>query len=163
MFHPAIKGRWATLLIAFAAAAGLGAAAPTAVPQLAAFVGKYPFEKIGKISFLGHPNVKRLVESAAIEDVIEREVLTPGVSTPIVRQGSLIVSSACRPHNCSDVNWKITILVPNGPAAVCYHNSELMGERSRWFFGGFARFVSQGNCNSDDVPEQVAAALVKAS
>ena len=131
-------------------------------PAIMTFVGKYPFDKVRGVSFLNHPLVRRAVRSAVFEDSVSNEVLDAGVSGPITRRGSLVISSACRPHDCADVNWTVAILVPRGPAAVCYHNAELMGEQSRWFIGGFSCFRAAGGCDSDAVPATVVAAIATA-
>jgi hypothetical protein len=138
----------------------LSAASPP--PGVASFVGKYPFDKIRGVSFLTHPRVKGAVRAAVFEHMVAEEVLGDAVTVPITKRGSLMISWACRPHDCADVNWTVVILSPNGPAAVWYHNAELKGAQSRWFIGGFAKFRNAGDCADGAVPDNVAAALATA-
>ena len=59
-----------------------------------------------------------------------------GVETPVERQGALHFTQMCEPHNCSDHQWTIANRVPHGPAAVCLHESALMGGEGRGFIEG---------------------------
>lgn len=146
-----------TLLLAAMMLLPLIAAAPAA-PSLSWYVGKYPHDKVGGVTFVRHPLVKKAVQSASWEPVVTSEVLEEGVAGPITRQGSVVVSTACRAHSCDEVNWTIAISSSGRSAAVCYHNAELMGERSRWFFGGSPIAETAGEC-PDVIPERLVARL----
>jgi len=136
----------------------LTTSAASAPPALTRYVGKYPHDKVAGVTFVRHPAVRRAVRSAVFEPAVTSEVLSEGVAIPIVRQRSMIVAHACRPHECDTVNWAIAVLTPGTRAAVCYHNSDLMGDESRWFVGGSARLRTPGGCDTE-VPAQVVAAV----
>lgn len=137
-------------------------ASSTSTPEVAKWVGKYPSDKIDGFSFNSLPIVRRSVERAIFTRSTVEVVLSNATTEPIRQNGSLLVSGSCEPHNCSSHNWEIVILVPNGPAAICYHDQDLTGGSSRWFVGGVAKFQSAGDCFSDLlVPPEVAAALVQ--
>lgn len=133
-------------------------AAPAPPPALARYVGKYPFDKVAGVTFLHHALVRRAVNSAVLEPAVKAEVLADAVTTPIEQRSSMIVSRGCRPHNCGDVSWTIAILATGAHAAVCYHNSDLMGDESHWFVAGSPKLRVEGRCETD-VPPQVVAAL----
>ena len=98
------------------------------------------------------------------EEVVAQEVLAGGTTEQIKKYGSVLASWSCRPHDCGDVNWKIVLLVPKGTAGVCYHNAELMGDRSRWFIGGLAKYQFPGTCDWESpIPSQIVAALATAN
>jgi hypothetical protein len=150
----------------FAMVLGVGltlTAATKPAPSLKSYVGKYPSDKGANISFLKHPTVRAAVSGAAPNLSVRTTVLTSGVEGPIDRQGSLIVATMCEPHNCSSHQWTIAILSPRGPAAICYHDSDLMGEVGRWFIGGTAVARTQGCWSGEhtEIPDAVVARLVK--
>jgi hypothetical protein len=105
-------------------------------PKLSAYVGKYPSDKVSGISLYKHPKFRALVSAAAPSAAMRATILKSGVETPIELQGPLIVAQMCEPHNCSDHQWTVAVLSPNGPAAVCYHDRTLMGDDARWFVKG---------------------------
>jgi hypothetical protein len=138
-----------------------GAAAQ--VSAIESYVGKYPWDKISGLSFLDHPIVRRAVSSAAPNSDVGATILEGGVAGPIDRQGSLIVSTMCEPHNCSDHQWAVVLLAPRGPAAICYHDAALMGEAGRWFVEGTTVVKSSGCWSGEtiDIPNAVVARLVR--
>lgn len=148
------KGIGTAVVLALAAIATPSAAAP-----LNAFAGKYPFQKIGSESFLTNPIVKRAVAGAVWEPVVVKEALSAGVSDRIQQHGVFLVTSSCRPHFCGSVNWTIVIRSPKGPAAVCYHNDDLMGPSGRWYIGGQPRLETPDGCSWFEIPPTVISAL----
>ncbi len=132
--------------------------ATRAAPTLNAYVGKYPFDRVAGVAFLKHPLVVHAVKNAVLEEKITSEILGAGVSGPIERHGALIVSQACRPHDCGSVNWTIAMVPGRAKAAVCYHFEDLMGDRSRWFVGGSPKATVEGGCETS-VPTQIAGLL----
>jgi len=141
-------------VVALAAVGTPGAATP-----ISEFAGKYPFQKLGSESFLTNPIVKRAVAGAVWEPVVVKEALSAGVSDRIQQHGALLITSSCRPHFCGSVNWTIVIRSPSGPAAVCYHNDDLMGPSGRWYIGGQPRIQTPDGCSWFDVPSAVVSAL----
>ena len=139
-------------------------AAGKAPPSLAAYVGKYPSDEVMGVSLYYHPRFRALVVGAAPNLAIRTTVLASGVETPVERQGALLVAQMCEPHNCGEHQWTVAILSPNGPAAICYHDSDLMGDEGRWFIGGVlvARTSGCWEGNHTDVPDVVFMKLAKA-
>jgi hypothetical protein len=136
-------------------------AAVPAVQPLSAYVGKYPFNKVGGYKFITHPTVRSAVDDAVFNKSVKAAVLSDGVAGPIRKQGSLILTWSCEPHNCGSHNWSIAIVGPKGPAAVCYHDEDLMGDMSAWFLGGVRKFGARGGCPAEmsDVPPNLASLL----
>jgi hypothetical protein len=156
----------ATTVGSLLALLALSAAAAPSPPPLSAYVGKYPSDKIRGIDFRHHPTVRRAVMDALLMNAtVRRTVMEPGVEGPIERQGSFIVATVCEPHNCGDHQWAIVIHTPNGPASVCYHDQDLMGDQSRWFISSRPTFSTSGACSAGDhtpIPAHVTSALVNA-
>lgn len=125
---------WRTRLVPVFAVALI--AAGKAPPSLSSYVGKYPSDKVAGISLYSHPRFRTLVAGAAPNFGIRTTILTAGVESPIERQGALLVVHMCEPHNCAIHQWTVAMLSPNGPAAICYHDGDLMGDEGRWFIGG---------------------------
>lgn len=148
------------LLIGLAVALTAAGKAP---PSLAAYVGKYPSNKVVGVSLYNHPKFRSLIIGTAPNLAVRTTVLTPGVETPVERQGALLVARMCEPHNCGDHQWTVAILSPNGPAAICYHDFDLMGDEGRWFIGGLliARTSGCWEGNHTAVPDVVFAKLAK--
>ncbi len=138
-------------------------AAGKPIPSLTAYVGKYPSAKVAGVSLYNHPMFRALVGKAAPNTAIRNTVLTSGVESPVERQGALLVVQMCEPHNCSDHQWTVAILSPNGPAAICYHEADLMGEEGRWFVGGTPIVRTRGcwEGSHTDVPDAVFTRLAK--
>ena len=138
-------------------AAGL----PTA--SLSSYVGKYPFNKVSGLSLYSHPKFRLLVNGAAPNSSISETILNGGVETPIERQGALVVIRACEPHNCGSHQWTVAVLSPDGPAAICYHDQDLMDDEARWFVGGYLVGQTKGCWKGDhtNVPDAVLLALMR--
>ena len=128
MNHTLVKGALLPVLIV-----GLSAAARP-LPSLSRYVGKYPTDKVAGISLYNHPRFRALVNAAAPSNMVAATILAPAVENRVERQGALIVAEMCEAHDCIDRQWTVAILSPNGPAAVCYYDSNLMGG-GRWFVG----------------------------
>ena len=138
-------------------------AANRAAPSLSAYIGKYPSDKVASISLYDHPKFKRLVSGAAPNGSIRAAILEGGVEGLVQRQGALLVQQACEPHNCGDHEWVVAILLPDGPAAICYHDSSLTGVTGRWFVGGAPVGSTQG-CSQGgrpSVPDGISTRLAK--
>ena len=149
-------------LLAIAAAASLVGAAKAA-PSLSSYLGKYPSDKVAGISLYANPKFRALVRAAAPSATISQTILTAGVETPVEKQGALLVVQMCEPHNCAWHQWTVAMLSPSGPAAICYHDEELMGPEGRWFISGalVARTERCWEGNHTDVPNAVFLKLAK--
>jgi hypothetical protein len=137
--------------------------AAAALPPLAFYSGKYPFDKIRGYTFVSHPFVRAAMTRAVWSKTIRDQVLSAGVAGPISQSATLMVAHSCEPHNCGDHNWTIVIVKPRGPAAVCYHDQELTDSSGRWFVDGQARYVSADGCSDTvtTIPSQVIAHLAR--
>lgn len=150
-----------------AMALGLGFLATAAVkapaPALELYIGSYPSKPVRGVSLWNNPKFRKLVANAAPNEGIRKTVLSTGVEAPVERQGSLLVAQACEPHNCGDHQWTVAVLLPNGPAAICYHDYDVMDSEGRWFVNGRVVAKSDGCWSGDhtDVPDRVFAALAK--
>lgn len=155
--------RWGTAVLSVLAFGVVGAGQPA--PSLSAYLGKYPSNKVAGVSLYDHPTFRRLVIAAAPNMTVRGAVLSSGVETPMERQGALLVVQMCEPHNCIGHQWTVAIMSPSGPAAICYHDSDLMDDEGRWFIGGVSigrtRRCWQGD--HTDVPDAVFTALAKGS
>jgi len=140
-------GHWKGLTLAVLAMGVGGAGAP--VPNLTAYVDKYPSNKVGGTSLYDHPTYQRLVNVASPSSGVRHVVQTGDVESPVERQGQLLVARGCEAHTCDDHQWLVAIRLPNGPAAICYHDSALMDEEARWFIAGRAVGVTKGCWNGD--------------
>lgn len=131
-------------------------AANTTAPSdaLAAFVGKYPFDKVDGASFLDQPAVTAAVTRAVPDEATRKWILSPdsGPAGPVFRKGEAIGSWACEQHNCGDHQWTI-LMAPTGTAQVCYHDAETMQEQSRWYDGNGGAAMKPGACPSDQDSE----------
>ena len=132
--------------VALLLAAGTGAA--LAAPDLAAYVGKYPYEAVGGVTFVAHPAVVAGVKQAVRDRGVRTWVLSPDtVQSPIVDSGGVLLSQACEPHNCGDHAWTILIHVETGSTDVCYHDSAEMGpDQSRWYMAQGTNEMRAGGC-----------------
>lgn len=108
------------------------------------FDGKYPWDRVGGTTFLGHPTVIKAVEAAVPDPNVRKTVLSEKVVTGgITVERDFVSLSACEPHNCPH-NWTIRIDRRSGNALVCYQ--ETMGSDATWF-SAFARpEVRSGGC-----------------
>ncbi len=112
------------LALAGAAESKRAPAKRTAATALTAYVGKYPFDKIGGRTILEQPAVRaaitRLVKAEADRDFI---YTSNGVSHLIFRKNDRIVFAGCAHRACDTDNWTVAIS-PNGKQAeICVHNS----------------------------------------
>ncbi len=133
--------------IATLASAGMALAA---APDLAAYAGKYPYDKVRGVTFLKHPAVVAGVEQAVSDGEARKWVLSPdSVQTPIFDSGGVLLSQACEPHNCGDHAWTILIHIETGATDVCYHDAAEMGpDRSRWYMAQGTNEMRDGGCPS---------------
>lgn len=122
-----------------------------AATTLAAYAGKYPFEKLDGVAFMAHPLVIAGVEKAVGDAEVKRWVLKDdaGPSTPIVLKDGRLLSWRCQQHNCGDHNWTILIDPASAATEVCYHNAELTGEGARWYRPGAEPEKRDAGCQSE--------------
>jgi hypothetical protein len=143
-------------VVAFAFALAMLAGTVSAAgrrPGLALYKGKYPFDRVAGVTFIGHPAVRAAVRRAAPSPAMAATLLSAGVATPIDVSPVWIASGACEPHNCGEHDWAILINRRTGQAIVC-HKPE--GGRAAWFKAG-RRIGGGDSCPAEikDVPAAI--------
>lgn len=125
------------------------AAAKPGEPNLAAYVGKYPFDKVDGVAFGDHPKVKAGI-AATVTDARVRTAITstPGPSAPIETIDGKVAAWACQQHKCGEHQWMILIDPATGATDVCYMNDLAMANESRWFLAGGKEEKRKGDCTS---------------
>ncbi|MBB4633695.1 hypothetical protein [Sphingosinicella soli] len=123
--------------------------APTgAAVDLAAYVGKYPFDKVSDLAFFDQPAVKSAI-AAAIPDTTILGWVTGGnggPSAPIEMKSGKIASWACEAHNCGDHQWTVLIDSAGKAAEICYQDAGAMPGKTRWYRAGSAPETREGTC-----------------
>ncbi|MDQ2892498.1 MAG: hypothetical protein M3R64_05345 [Pseudomonadota bacterium] len=100
---------------------------------LTAYVGKYPTDTVGGVTFFDRTEVANAL-IAAVGDAKLRRMITgrDGVTVPIFAYQGKIAAHGCEPHNCSAHNWTFVMSPDAGRAVACFHDEAAMGETSRW-------------------------------
>lgn len=126
------------------------AKAPAASPDLNAYVGKYPFDKVDGIAFSDHPLVKAGI-AATVKDARVRTAITTtqGPSAPIEMIGGKIAAWSCQQHKCGEHQWMILVDPATGATDVCYLNDPAMVDEARWFLAGGKEEKRKGDCSSE--------------
>lgn len=131
-----------------AAPAAPAAAAPAAgAPDLAAYVGKYPFDKVDGVAFGDHPLVKAGI-AATVKDARIRTAVTTtqGPSAPIETIDGKIASWSCQQHKCGEHQWMVLVDPKTGATDVCYMNDPEMVDDARWFLASGKEEKRDGDC-----------------
>ncbi|WP_447765315.1 hypothetical protein [Sphingopyxis panaciterrae] len=126
------------------------ASSQAAAPDLAAYVGKYPFDKVDGVAFNDHPRVKAGI-AATVKDARVRTAITttPGPSAPIETVNGKIASWSCQQHKCGEHQWMILIDPATGATDVCYMNDPAMVNESRWFLAGGKEEKRDTDCSAE--------------
>ena len=119
-------------------------------PALAAYVGKYPFDKVDGVAFSDHPRVKAGI-AATVTDARVRTAITstPGPAAPIESIGGKVAAWSCQQHKCGEHQWMVMIDPATGATDVCYMNDPAMAGQSRWFLAGGKEEKRDGDCSSE--------------
>ncbi|NIJ37727.1 hypothetical protein FHR22_002430 [Sphingopyxis panaciterrae] len=119
-------------------------------PDLNAYVGKYPFDKVGGVAFSDHPLVKAGI-AATVTDARVRTAITTtqGPSAPIEMIGGKVAAWSCQQHKCGEHQWMILVDPATGATDVCYLNDPAMVDESRWFLAGGTEEKRKGDCASE--------------
>lgn len=115
---------------------------------LAAYVGKWPFDKVNGVTWNDHPAVlagirKTVSDAAARKAILELE----GPASEIALYQGKVASWACQAHNCGDHQWAVMVDPNSGATDVCYHNAEKLPGKSRWFMANGSVEEREGNCS----------------
>ncbi len=127
------------------------AEAPVAAgPDLNAYVGKYPFDKVDGVAFSDHPLVKAGI-AATVKDARVRTAITTtqGPSAPIEMIGGKVAAWSCQQHKCGEHQWMILVDPASGATDVCYLNDPAMVDEARWFLAGGKEEKRKGDCSSE--------------
>lgn len=118
---------------------------------LAAYAGKYPFDKVGGVTFIAQPAVAAGVKKAVADKAVQGWVLNADTTAgPISVKGGKVQSWACEPHNCGDHEWTIVIDLASGATDVCYHDATTMKDgQARWYLASGKNEMRTGDCPPD--------------
>ena len=127
--------------------------APT---DLAPYVGKYPFDKVGGHRFLDNPAVKAAI-AAAVPDAKQRaqvKFAEDGLGLPIVKVdgGRILVWGGAKRAE-DRYNWAVVIAPDGSKPEVCIYDGLGYGEdfqSAQWFKPGQPGIMKQGTCPSTD-------------
>lgn len=129
--------------------APLATPSPTPTVDLARYAGKYPFDKVGGMTFLANPAVVDAVDALVGDAHIRALVLGgDGPGTPIARRAGKLIAWGCETHNCGDHEWSVLIAPDGAGAQICYHDASTTGDRSRWYTGAGRADMRDGSCPS---------------
>lgn len=120
---------------------------PTAGSKLAAYVGKYPFDKVDGVAWNDHALVTAGI-AASVKDAKALKAITTleGPAGPIEMRGDKVMSWACEAHNCGPHQWAVLIDPRTGATDVCYYDEGADAANSRWFLAGGKEEKRPGNC-----------------
>lgn len=133
-----------------AKASATAAPVKAGAPDLATYVGKYPFDKVDGVAFGDHPLVKAGI-AATVTDARVRTAITTtaGPSAPIEIIDGKVASWACQQHKCGEHQWTIFVDPATGATDVCYVNDPAMTNESRWFLAGGKEERRKGDCAAE--------------
>lgn len=146
-FMPGTVTFTAALAGAAVFAASATAAQPPASngPPVEGYPGKYPFDKVGGVSFLDHPEVRAAVTRAVRDPKVREWLLDPkGSPSPkIAEVNGEVVSTGCQQHACQQRNWAIFFDPTTRIARVCYFSG---GAAARWYDGKGGSLLKDQPC-----------------
>lgn len=100
---------------------GCGAALSREAPPIDAYLGHYPYEEVGGIAFLDHPQVLNALNTSGLsqEDIalIRRRDVT---TIPIFRTDAAVVAFAFDPASGGSVNWFVALTPDGARSVVCF-------------------------------------------
>ena len=127
------------------AAASGGAAAGAG--GLSAYVGKFPFDKVGGVNWNDNPQVQAGIAKTVKDAAARKAILeTSGPAAPIELIDGKVSAWACEQHNCGFHQWMVMVDPGNGATDVCYYDEEADGANARWFLASGREERRPGNC-----------------
>lgn len=157
--------RWASFLLMTVATPVLGVAPATRV-DLARYVGRYPFDRVGGYRFLDHPAVKAAI-ARAVRDPVRRATVRledGAINVPIVRVAGGRILAWGGAKRAEDIyNWAVVVAPDGSKLEVCIFDGENQGsafQSSQWFEPGQPGIMKVGRCPSsaEDYPPRPIAA-----
>lgn len=116
--------------------------------DLAAYAGKYPFDKVGDVTFFDQPSVKAAIAAAIPDKTVLGWVMGErgGPSAPIEVKNGKVMSWACEQHNCGDHQWTVLMDPAGKSAEICYQDAAALPGKTRWYRAGSAPETREGTC-----------------
>ena len=116
--------------------------------DLAAYAGKYPFDKVNDVAFFDQPVVKSAIAAAIPDKAVLGWVMGErgGPSAPFEMKNGKVVAWACEQHNCGDHQWTVLIDPAGTAAEVCYQDAAALPGKTRWYRAGAAPETREGTC-----------------
>jgi hypothetical protein len=124
---------------------------------LTIFAGKYPFDKIGKTSFVSHPLVRQQIIRHAPPAVQPLFASKAVVASPIKMANGLMFASLCEQHNCGPHSWSVLITANGASAAVCHSNWDESSQATWYQYRGRIAVQAEGSCGVEigNIPADV--------
>lgn len=138
----------AIALLALVPLCAPGSAVAADFSGLAAWVGKYPFDRVGGRQFYDYPGLQvamRKTLGAAAYRAIQR---IKGPAVPVVRVDGYVAAYQCMAHDCGDKNTTTIVRLAQGDVVVCWHDAPRAS--TRWFVPGRAIRVDGRGCPSEE-------------
>lgn len=114
---------------------------------LAAYVGKYPFDKVDGVAWDDHPAVKAGLAATVKDAKVLKAIRTlEGPAAPIEMHDGKVMAWACQQHNCGPHQWAVLVDPATGATDVCYYDETASATDARWFLAGGKEERRKGNC-----------------
>lgn len=114
---------------------------------LAAYVGKYPFDKVDGVAWDDHPAVKAGLAATVKDAKVLKAIQTlEGPAAPIEMHDGKAMAWACQQHNCGPHQWAVLVDPATGATDVCYYDEAASASDARWFLAGGKEERRKGNC-----------------
>lgn len=124
--------------------------APAAGAGLAAYVGKFPFDKIDGVTWSDHPMVKAGIRKSVTDAAARNAVLGwAGPTAPIALIDGKVSGWGCEQHNCGPHQWLVMVDPATGATDVCYFNESTSADHARWFLASGKQEDRKGDCNPE--------------
>jgi hypothetical protein len=86
--------------------------------DLKAFIGKYPFDRVGGHSLLQAPELRSRLQAllgrAGVNDIDRMPV-----SVPVEEHAGWLVAHGCRPHDCGEEQWTVAVNLSDYGVRAC--------------------------------------------
>lgn len=130
----------------------LGSADAADLSGLAAWVGKYPFDRVGGRQFYDYPGLRAELRRTLGAEAYRAVERIKGPEVPVVRVEGYIAAYRCMAHDCGDRNTTTIVRLARGDVVVCWHGGP--GAATRWFIPGRSPVAQAdargGGCPSDE-------------
>lgn len=138
----------ASLAPASAAPSPVSSASGKAGGDIAAYVGKWPFDKVDGVKWNDNPVVLAGIRKSVTDPAARKAILElPGPAAAIAMMDGKVSAWACQAHNCGDHQWLVMVDPASGATDVCYHNAKLTPGEARWFLATGRQELRTGDCN----------------